>query len=239
MSNLLNPLQDNVYCYLSFNEGSGTIAYDSSVNGNDGTNSSTTYNKNKDGSYSIVYSGASSSYTEMGSGFNFTGDYSISFWVKFISITTLNAYVIPFGKGKRYYPDNGFLFQYYNRTGGDPSMAYIQFVNGTGYSVGKVVGVTAEEGRNNTIGKWLHIIITKKSDLLRMYINTELVEETSGVPNMISNSNSLKLGQVGIDDSSLPANCELRELVFYDGIALTPEEVKKLYQDTYIGDNND
>jgi hypothetical protein len=195
--------------HWTFDEGTGNIAHDSTVNANNGT----IYNGNW---ASGVLNGAlqfngSSTYAVVpnSSSLNITGSITVSAWLKINSIPTNYVGIVAKGEG-------------------DPS--YNLEFNASGASVGLVFADSSYHGANSnalTTNTWYLITGTYDMSQIKLYVNGNLQGVTNYTGTYQSNSEPLYIGnqQPG---AGRYYNGLLDDLRIYNN-ALTASEIQQLY----------
>jgi len=209
----LSPNKDGIQLFLPFNEGNGSVAYDYSVNGNDGTLvNSPLWNKEKDGNYSVLFNG-SNQYI-LASGFSMGDTFTIGGWFKVSDLSSNNFVWSGGGTSTNRYPDiiiatDGTIMARANdRHSGCSTIAGAYIIN-----------------------TWVFIVFTGTGHDSYLYVNGEFIESynNSTYPNVFYSS--VNIGRRG--DNTDYTTGRVR-FPFVRNTIITPEEVKKLYQDTYI-----
>jgi len=213
MSNILSPNASGVTLYLPLSEGSGSVAYDYSVNSNDGTLVNTPlWNKESDGSYSIAFNG-SNQYISV-SGFSMGDTFTIGGWFKVSDLSSNNFVWSGGGTSTNRYPDIIIT----------PSASILARANDRHSGCSTVDGAYS-------INAWVFIVFTGTGHDSYLYVNGEFIESynNSTYPNVFYSS--VNIGRRG--DNTGYTTGRVR-FPFVRNTIITPEEVKKLYQDTYI-----
>jgi len=221
MSSILSPKQPNTKLYLPFSEGSGSTAYDYSDEGNNGTITGATYVKIKDGGYALNFNGSSDYLLANGVATSIGAiptEFSIRMSLKRISRTSYDIIwamgdTTPSGgsgyKGLflgmgSYNNDNLWYWGYYE-------------IFDTGFTLVNDV--------------WYDIVFTlENSTTARIYINGNQVW-TGTISNRMQTDSFIIGKDIGSSDHYL--NAHIKQPIVYKK-TLSPQEIKKLYQETYI-----
>jgi len=190
--------------------GSGSIWYDISGSGNNGTLiSSPLYSTGTDANFNF---NGSSQRVNLGQIFNYTtSNFTFSCWVNFNSLSTnqLNQGPIIFFKGA--YTGNGYYFQMsYNGIGGT-------FVSGTIGTIGLF---------SVLLNTWYNISITKNSTSVNVYVNGINVTSTHGTHNITSSSYDFTLASY--NTTQILMNGKISNFMNYNR-NLTPSEIQHNY----------
>ena len=149
-----------------------------------------------------------------------TGDFSVSAWVKFSYIAQGSNYNAIYTNGGQVDSADTFAIMSLN-----PNKIAV-LVNGTG----AVSTTTFNEG------EWVHIVVTRNSGTISLYINgNKTPEDTDTNSNTVTSSQNPRIGW----DSNIGRyyNDLIDDVQVYDRY-LTPEEVEQNYNATKSGHNN-
>ncbi len=220
-----NPcwLAEGLVGYWQFDEGSGSVAHDSSGYGNDGA----------------IYGGATWVEGVCGPALDFDGSSS------YVQASTVNVDYLTVSAlvwWDYFYPDNhghapisnansGSPWSGYVLSGGsDPPYNYYQFPLGT---TGSTQPVSITSTPLNT-GLWYHIVVTYDGQWLKGYLDGQLVAETTASGTVRPATNPLLFGRPYYPSSPYTFNGTLDEVRIYNR-ALTAAEAWELYQSTVLG----
>ena len=171
--------ENNLVAYWSFDEGSGTIAHDSSGFGNDGTVTGAQWVNGISGS-ALRFRDASTYVTmaQFPDGLEGNNEFTISFWVKIEEWPSAQyAYLIVFGQGDDYTYDRAFHILLDN----DPGFAPYGTVRANFWR--RVVPTT----NTFTTGIWYNWVFVYDKTQVKMYQNGTFLESISlggAVPNL-------------------------------------------------------
>jgi hypothetical protein len=213
-------LDPSLVGYWKFDEGSGTTAFDSSGNGNNGTwsGSGTHYTTGKVGSYAGQFNG-SDDYVNGGNGTSLNPTkITLAVWVKANS----------FGNSKRIiekaYTSFGEPYSQYNFIIGDTApydyFAFQASINGTRKQAAIPHGSV-------TTGVWYYVVGTFDGTNLRIYLNGIEKAVTSASGNISSYDTNFLIGKMGASESYF-FNGSIDEVAIYNR-ALSAAEIKAQY----------
>ena len=157
-------LSDNLVAYYKLDESSGD-ATDATGNGWTLTNTSVTYSStapNILNNYG-VFNGGSSKLTTASTGYNLSGDFSISLWMYSTDMTTYPWIFHDWDNNK-----NNIFYIIYDNGGGTGKMNYYRGNGGTSYAGGSLGGAFATTLNVNT---WYHLVITQSGTTAKFYVN--------------------------------------------------------------------
>jgi hypothetical protein len=182
---ILNAYSVTLIGQWDFEEGSGTTAYDSSVNMLNGAIYNASYTEGIRGNYALDFNG-SSSYVEIPYSPLLNPDsISISLWFKPDSYQQGNADILDKGHGYGTTPYlGGYVFQY----GGGGSNINAIYGGGTSfYAVG-----AAGNYKDNA---WHHIVANLGTDEMAMYMDGQLLQKIPGQGPILDNDSPLYIGR--------------------------------------------
>ncbi|WP_269523635.1 LamG-like jellyroll fold domain-containing protein [Coraliomargarita parva] len=202
--------------HFRMDESSSSVIDNSAVDGADGALYGWPIFKSdsgmKAGALSFDQTDGSSDYADLGTSLGNTSEMTVSFWMK--PDGTISD-MIPVSKSPDDTSGAGWAFQLLDD--GD-----VVFRVG---SASNCTNVSASAGMYGT--NWMHVAGTFSDGTARLYINGELIAETSGITQAIQNSStSLRLG-VPEDETDQSYNGMLDDLQIYSE-ALSAVEVKSL-----------
>ena len=218
MTYLPTVKRENLVAFYPFSEGSGSTVYDYSGDGNDGTISGAVYVKIKDGGYTLDFDGSN----DYVSATNFMEDlaaFSTSLWFKADSITASDNI-----------EDADFLY----------SIGGVYY--GAWFSSGNDITIRSYDGNIFDIttistfstSTWYHIVHTYDGSTHKIYVDgSEDVSQSSTVNIYGSTGNNLIIGAQGGGSIDQFFDGKISNVTIYN-VALTAEEVKTLYKQTYI-----
>lgn len=187
-----------------------------STSTNNGTDTNIVYGTGKIGNGAVLYTGGTYSKIALGDvPFNFTGDYSISFW-----------YYLPSG-----YNDAGYIVS--RTTGSSPYVSYNIYPSSATPGFVFQMNNTAATPKNATktvtltTNQWYHLVATINGTSMLLYVNGSAGSTTTFSGSRISNSIQTTVGARGTDNVG-PANGTVDELAFY-ARTLSAAEVTQLY----------
>jgi len=204
--------------WWKFDEGSGTVAYDSSGNGNDGNlMNGPTWTDGKVGG-ALSFDGANSEVNcGNDSSLELSGEITLASWINPNSGAD-NSKI--FGKTDNG-PDNGYAVNWDKNYEGNFPGGGIQHMNAG--NEWREWGNGSEEFTANT---WYHIVYTKKNSIEYAYVNTVLVNQWLVKRNIPTNNADFKIGYS--EDAVSGFNGLIDDVRIYDR-ALSAEEVQALY----------
>ena len=212
---------ENLVLYLPLNEGSGTTANDVSGEGNDGsisgTVSSTTWGKVTDGGYALNFDG-SSNYVSTGLSVNGFTKATYICWVKIDSIKEYAGLVYSRTDSGH---NNGISM---GSDAGDGTQNVGMYIY-TSSNLGIYASVTLPTN------EWHFIAGVYDGSNILIYYDG-ILSNSDAISGTISSSDAIKLGYDDYSTSRLLDGQIRLPMVF--NTALTAEEIKKLYRETYI-----
>jgi N-acetylneuraminic acid mutarotase len=199
---------DGLVGWWKFDEGSGTVAYDSSGNGHDGnlTNGPTWTDGQIGGALS--FDGVND-HVRIGNVLNNLTDLSFSLWFKPASIPTQSEH------GYMVYKE-----QTYALTLASDGGVHLNFGNGNAWE---------DSGLNTSVlelNKWYNVTATRGSGIMKVFIDINLLANKSYNTSSGSNSSLLVFGAAS--NETRPFNGLIDDVRIYDR-ALSAEEVQALY----------
>jgi hypothetical protein len=201
---------------LNFEEGSGTTAYDTSSNNNNGTiYGGAVYTTDRAvGSYALSFDGIDDRVVCQSNSSLRPNDISVSLWVKHITDTNANLGGIiqgPYGNGYH----NGYrILDYKNKP-----LAEINF--------GDTTGPVWIWGRAFTLNEWCHLVLTYDHTKIRLYQNGQLVVEIPETRDINWRSIASNL-TIGLAQWYFKGMVD-KVMIF--GSALTAQQVQQLYDE--------
>jgi hypothetical protein len=204
--------------WLTFDEGSGNIAYDYSGNGNNGTIYGATWVSGKYGK-ALQFNG-NNTYVQVSDSDNLEpADITISMWIYPLSWThtpTAVALVT-----KRTAIGNGYFVFWYAST------STINFDWG-GYTY------RWNTGYNSPLNSWTHLVVTRNNSQRVLYVNGEYYSSTpnSGNSTLVPTTANLRIGYDSYTNQ-YPFNGTIDEVRIYNR-ALSQEEILSHYQQPLI-----
>jgi hypothetical protein len=165
--------------YWKFDEGSGSIAYDSSGVGNNGTIYGATWTNRCISGYCLNFDGIDDRILISHSSYlNFDGNFTLEAWVKPLG---------PWGGDypgiiSKYWPD-GYLL---GIDGGSRSWCL--------WLVNKEGSTTICSDSQITFNQWVHLAVVRGNDEVKMYINGTLQSSVGRISGPITPSNDLEIG---------------------------------------------
>jgi len=200
-----------------FDEGEGTIAYDSSGNGNHGTIYGATWTDGKFGK-ALSFDG-SDDYVDCGNDasldMDITGSFTIEAWVKLNGLT--GDYQVIAGR-------------WYDGETADQSYG-LQFRSNSSIP-GVIVYDISETGCYSPEGidfdQWYHIVGLYDGSYLRVYVNNTQKNSCSYSGNIANTNAPFTIGRWTKSDDKNPFYGTIDEVRIYNQ-ALTPEEISDLY----------
>jgi len=213
MSSILMALAENTVMYYPFSEGTGTTAYDYSINGYDGTLSGTPeWFKIQDGSYTVNFDG-SDDFITVTNNATIQTIKSVSFWININGDTN---------------PDSNFARYLVSKQTGAAFSHSISWKENSDELVVYNDSTTILGDYALSLG-WHHIVVVFGSGNSFLYADGVLAD-TGAAFDFFDNSNDLLIGGGGLKRYY---DGQLRFLQFFDK-ELSINEVEKIYQDTYI-----
>jgi hypothetical protein len=198
---------------LNFEEGSGSTAYDTSGNNNNGTlYGGAIYTTDRvTGSYALFFDGIDDQVVCPGNSLLRPNDLSVALWVKHAKDTT-SSYggIIQGAYGDGYH--NGFrILDYMNKP-----LAQISFGDATPKRI---------MGTAFTLNEWTHIVLTYDHIKIRLYQNGQLVVEIPETRNINWRAMASDLS-IGLAQWYFNGTID-KVMVF--GLALTAQQIEQLY----------
>ncbi len=205
-----NPPDQSIVLWLPMNEGNGTVAYDLSDYGNNGTIHGATWVV-ENGHNVLTFDGVDDYVVVANdSSLDITGDLTIEFWSKYVS-GSQNYRVIskPMDSGDSswgivfYHGDGGAMTWYYNNK-------------------------YARDSATPTAGTWYHFVgvFDSSASELRLYQDGNLVATKAGVPAQATNDGNLYVGWGRVDSNYYPGS--VASLRIYNR-ALSADEIMANY----------
>jgi len=202
--------------HWTFDEGAGDTAFDSSVNGLNGTITNAVYTSGRIGSNALYFNGSNASVEVPNSDLLVPQTIGISLWFKSDSLQDSFADMLDKGHGygsNPYYA--GYVIQYdYDGVSFDGA-----YGNGSGFYG---VGTDNNWADNN----WHHLVVNLGEDGCQLYIDTVLVDSTLGQGPLIQNDSNLYFGRHRFLGRYFRG--WLDDIHIYDG-ALSESEVHELF----------
>jgi len=201
--------------YWKFDEGSGSIAYDSSRLGNNGTVYGATWTTDCISGYCLNFDGKDDRVNVPHSNsLNFEGDFTLEAWVK-----PLGPWTGGFpGVIAKYYP-TGYLLGIENST---KKWAFLLKSAESGW-------MTIHSDSEVEFGKWVHIVALRENGKMKMYINGTLQAETATHNYPLVPTNRF---EIGTWDNLRFFNGTIDEVRVYQR-ALTEQEIFKHSHPSY------
>jgi hypothetical protein len=197
--------------WWKLDEGSGTSAIDSSGGGFTGTINGGTYSSLAPSvSFADSHSlnvGASTNYVDLGTPYSGKNNYTVSAWVYFNTIPTINHQATIFGWGTTYFGSNGITLS-------------IGFNN---WQIQKSNGIINTTTPAPVIHQWIHVAMVISSNTTQLYVNGSLVgSDTSG--SLPGNGSDFKVGYVGTDPGVPAIDAQVDDVRFYNS-ALSSSQI--------------
>jgi hypothetical protein len=200
---------------LPIDEGSGTVTYDKSGNGNNGTllpvGSEPTWVDGKYGK-ALLFDGIDDGVQLPAAVSRAAGDFTISMWV---NVTTVEAYVYCYTEGSTI-SNTPFIVLGL----GASSQLWFSMRDNT-------VSVVSISGAVPTAGVWYHLTVTRSGNVFTFYINGVSVDTKTTAINAIT-VNSFYLGKFVRASESAQFNGVIDEVRIYNR-ALTQDEITDIY----------
>jgi len=207
--------------YWKFDEGSGTIAYDLSGNGNNGTIYGATWTQGKVGG-ALSFDGVDD-YVDCGNSDNLRmggSDFTVSLWFKLASIDLSQSLIT---KGRAFesppYDNKGWAISFYN---GNKHIYFDTYKAGLRQALisNKVFSLD---------GQWYYLTIVKSGTSAQLYLNGQLDKTGSAVDVVEDSVYNVFIGRNGIANDFI--NGLIDEVRIYNR-ALSDAEIKALYDAT-------
>jgi hypothetical protein len=203
--------------YWKFDEGTGTIAYDSSINSYDGTINGASWIEGQIGPYALDFDGVNDRVDIPSSeNVNIIDAVTIEAWVKFDELSTSRGQIIvdKWQVGSRSFNLFKDIDSHQNK------IAFCLWADGDVYIVNHLLSNTSVQ-----VGEWTHVAVTYDGSMAKIYINGTLENSVTASGQIHQGGSNIEIGG-DIDETGLN--------LYFDGIiddvhiynrALTQEEI--------------
>lgn len=221
-----NIVTNGLVGYWSFDEGSGTLAADSSGFGDTATlNTGATWTTNAVlGTSALLLNAASASSASVpdSTALEISGDLTISMWVKHNGLPTTNSWMYYLEKGQNSQENYGFGA--YSDTNG--TRLFFEFVDATGASRYYSQGISSLL-LNTTTWRHVAVVFDHTHGQLSFYIKGQLVSTLPVAQSLTVAANPLYIGQQNIAGFEFYMDGSIDDLRIYNR-ALTASEINAL-----------
>ena len=226
---MISPNNEDVKLWLELSEGSGTTANDSSGEGNNGSINSASWVKVRDGGYALSFDGSDDYVTLPTTSAVWRGvnTFSVNLWFKAPKDST-TGYIIHDWQWTTGHNASFFLSK--------ESSNDLRFgLTNDGYNTGAVLLLADESSWN--ADEWNMVTTVEDNGSMKIYVNSILVNTAT-----ITGNNSSPVQNVyylGVYNTGSALNNYFNgslRLPITINKALTAEEIKQLYQQTYISE---
>ena len=230
MTYLPTVKRENLVAFYPFSEGSGSTAYDYSSDGNDGAISGAVYIKIPSGGYALDFDGSNDYVTDLPvTNLQSDEEQTVSFWIK--TTTSSDSTII----GDTNDSDHEWLITVNKRSsnviewGAENTGNWHEYYGSTTINDGEwhhIVVVFRGTGNNKAGANTVYFYVDGLKDTTNIY------REETGTWTDLGSSNNIEIGRWTYQNDQF-FDGKISNVTIYN-VALTAEEVKQLYKQTYI-----